>query len=155
VAVPRVIGVGRHERGDDAAGRLVARRLRERLGPDADVQECEGGAAELMDAWRGARQVVVVDAACSGARPGTLHRFDGADGPPPAIFRAASTHALGVAEAVALARALGELPAALVVYGIEGARFEPGAPPSPEVAAAVEALAARLGAEIEAAQKSP
>jgi hydrogenase maturation protease len=55
-----------------------------------------------------------------------------------------STHALGVAEAIELARALGRLPARLEVYAIEGARFTAGAGLSPAVEQAVGKLAASL-----------
>ena len=41
-------------------------------------------------------------------------------------FGASSTHALGLADAVELARSLGRLPQRVVVYGIEGAAFEFG-----------------------------
>ena len=49
-----------------------------------------------------------------------------------------STHGFGLAEALELARALGQLPRRCIVYAIEGASFETGAPLSPEVAAAVD-----------------
>jgi hydrogenase maturation protease len=58
----------------------------------------------------------------------------------------ASTHGLGVAEAVALGDALGRLPRRLIIIGIEGRRFEVGADLSPEVARAVDE-AVRLGLE--------
>ncbi len=38
-----------------------------------------------------------------------------------------STHGAGVAEALGLGRRLGRLPAEVVVIGIEGTRFSPGA----------------------------
>jgi hypothetical protein len=53
-----------------------------------------------------------------------------------------------VADAVDLARALGQLPERLIVYAVEGCRFEPGAPQSPEVVAAAEPLAARVVLEV-------
>jgi hydrogenase maturation protease len=40
-----------------------------------------------------------------------------------------SSHALGVGEAIALARALERLPSRLVDYGVEGARFGAGTEP--------------------------
>ena len=47
-----------------------------------------------------------------------------------------------------LARALAQLPPHCVVYAIEGASFETGAPLSQAVAAAVADVAARLRTEI-------
>jgi hydrogenase maturation protease len=138
-----VVGVGNALRGDDGAGLEVARRVRERA--DADgvlVRELEGEGVGLLDLWTGARAVVLVDSVRSGDAPGTVHRVDATGGPLPAGLRAStSTHAVGVAEAIELARALGRLPDRLVVYGIEGGRFDTGAELSPGVAAAIDRVA--------------
>jgi hydrogenase maturation protease len=135
-----IAGVGNDWRGDDAAGLIAARRLRELL-PGVRVVEVGGDASALLDAWTGAELAIVIDAVRSGAPPGTIHRLDGG---PPAAMRLGSTHAIGLAEAIALGRALGRLPARLELYGIEAASFETGAGLSPEVARAVEALCERL-----------
>jgi hydrogenase maturation protease len=129
--------VGNRWRGDDGAGVAVARRVR-------DAVEHDGDASRLVEAWRGHDHAVVVDAAASGAPPGTVRRFEAHAGPLPASLLRSSTHAFGVAEAIELARALGRLPARLEIYAIEGADFSAGAPLSPEVAAAVERLARGL-----------
>ncbi len=139
-----VIGVGNRWRGDDGAGLAVARRVRE-LGPaGVEVRELEGDASALVDAWSGAGHAVVVDAAESGASPGTVRRFDACSGPLPVRSLRSSTHAFGVADAVELARALGRLPGRLDVYAIEGASFTAGGSLSPEVERAVDDLAAAL-----------
>ena len=141
-----VIGVGNPWRSDDAAGLEVARRL-EALGEPAIAHEGDGSG--LLSHWDGVDAVVVVDAASSGAAPGTVHRFDAAAGPLPARLSSSSTHSLGVAEAVELARALGRLPQALVVYAIAGESFEAGEGLTPAVELAVgrlvEELAPRIG----------
>ncbi|GGO16682.1 hypothetical protein GCM10010116_33670 [Microbispora rosea subsp. aerata] len=62
---------------------------------------------------------------------------------PAARWRGAS-HALGLADAVALGRALGRLPGELLVVGVEGADFTPGAPMTPPVLAAVRRTAGEL-----------
>ena len=133
-----VLGVGNRWRGDDAAGLEVARR--------AGGVEHEGDATRLLDAWAGAGEVVVVDAAVSGAPPGTLRWFDPRGAPLPATELRSSTHAFGVADAIELARALGDLPAGLLVCAIEGADFSLGAPMTAAVDTAVEALAGELQA---------
>ena len=136
-----ILGCGNADRSDDAAGLLVARRLRE-LGIDA----CEHGGETLalIEAWSECEEVIIIDAVVSGAPPGTITVWDARAAPWPAAEFRCSTHALGVAEAVELARVLGRLPSRLVVYGIEGTRFDPGAPPSPEVGEAVEQLARQI-----------
>jgi hydrogenase maturation protease len=142
-----VIGVGNAWRGDDAAGLVAARRLREQE-PKLDVRECEGEPVALLDAWEGADAVWLVDAVSSGAVPGTVHRLDaGRDELPRELF-SASTHAFGLADAVELARALERLPERLVVFGIEGARFGAGHELSPEVEAAAAEVAAAVGEEV-------
>lgn len=138
-----ILGCGNRQRGDDAAGILAAERLRA-LGIAAEV--CAGESSELMEAWSDADDVIVVDAVVVGAPVGTVHVWDGRQ--PPAFATAKrSTHGLGVAEAIALARALDRLPARLRVYGIEGNNFEMGNALSPEVEHAVEEVVRRIAAE--------
>jgi hydrogenase maturation protease len=145
-----LIGVGNGWRGDDGAGLAVARRVRE-LAPDGiEVREVEGDATALVDAWSGAEHVVVVDAAQSGAAPGTVRRFDAGSQPLPARSLRSSTHAFGVSDAVELARSLDRLPGRLEVYAIEGASFVAGDRLSPSVERAV----AELAGELNAAQRS-
>ena len=122
-----IIGCGNRQRSDDGAGIVVAERLRE-LGIKADT--CAGQPADLIEAWTGADDVIVVDVVVTGAPVGTVQTWDARQ---VLISRKApaSTHGLGVAEAIELARVLGRLPARLQVYVIEGQRFEHGAKISP------------------------
>ena len=146
-----VIGVGNELRGDDAVGLEVVRRLAASgLPQDVVLVEAGGDPAALVECWGpgAADDAIVVDAACSGAPAGTIRRFDALAGPLPAGLRAASTHALGVAEAIEIARALRRLPRSLVVHAIEGERFELGEGLSPSVERAAERLAGWLGAEL-------
>lgn len=141
-----VIGFGNRLRGDDEAGLLVAEHVRAKL-PAATVLSLETVPLDLFTRWNPASEVVLVDAACSGSAPGTVHRFDARRRPLPAELLRLSTHAGGLAEAVELARALACLPAALVVFAIEGGSFEPGARVSQPVARAVLEVAAQVVAE--------
>ena len=138
-----VVGVGNAWRGDDAAGPAVAERLRA-LAPGIEVRTLDGDASALLELWSGHEYVVLVDAASSGARPGTLHELSAHDPALPAAALRSSTHAFGVAEAVGLAAALGRLPDRLEILAIEGADFSLGAPLSPAVSRTVDALAERL-----------
>ncbi len=104
------------------------------------VREFDGEAIGLLDLWEGCPAVVIVDAVRSGATGGTLHRFDASTVPVPATFRHSSSHTIGVAEAIELARGLGRLPAQVLLFGIEGAAFDASATVSPEVASALPAL---------------
>lgn len=145
----RVIGLGNMARGDDAAGRFVARRLLEAAPASVEIVEATGEATALLAAMEDADAVWLIDACRSGAPPGALQRFDVAAGLPAHLGFGLSSHGFGLAEALALARALGALPARCVVHAIEGRCFDPLAPLSPEVAAAVETLSAKLRRELD------
>ena len=141
------MGVGNPGRGDDAVGRVVAEELRGRNGCALEVRECSGEATALMEAWTGFDDVAVVDACLGAGPPGSLHRFGAHELERLETVlprRYASTHGIGVAEAVALARALGRLPSRLVIYAIEGRHFRAATPLSAEVHAAVRQLVALL-----------
>lgn len=140
-----VIGCGHPDCGDDAAGLLVARRLRE-LGVEAI--ECTGEATELLACWEGVPDVVVVDAMVTGGPVGCVRIWDASQMPTGRTGLYCSTHGLGVEEAVELARALGRLPARLRIIGIEGRHFSPGQRPSAAVLNAVERVVQALSREI-------
>jgi hydrogenase maturation protease len=137
----RVIGIGNPLRGDDAVGLLVARRVRELADAGVEVIELEGEPARLIDAWEGARLAVLVDAVSSGAPEGTVMRFDAGADALPASVSASSTHALGLGDAIEIARALDRLPERLIVFGIEGSGYVAGSEPSPAAAAAIQPAA--------------
>jgi hydrogenase maturation protease len=143
--------VGNSLRGDDAVGLAVLRLLEGTLPDDVHVIGCEGEPVTLLDAWADCELAIVVDATHSGAEPGTVRRIPAHETRLPDELTRASTHVLGVGEAIELARALGKLPQRTIVYGIEGSRFDTGAPLSPEVAAAAEVVAAAIRRELEQA----
>jgi hydrogenase maturation protease len=143
-----LIGIGNQFRRDDGAGLEVARRLRLAKPRGVTVMEQGGEPGSLLEAWAGATEALVIDGVSSGSEPGTLHRFEATDQPLPAQFFGPSTHALGIAEAVELARELDRLPGRLAVYGIEGESFEAGEGLTPTVQAAVEQLVAELFEEL-------
>ena len=121
-----VIGVGNEYRSDDAVGLVVARRLRQLSLGNVTVIEASGEGTDLMESWKGADTVIIVDAASSGAKPGTIHRIDARAQRIPTGLLRYSTHAFSVGEAVELARAMNRLPPRMVVFGIEGERFDEG-----------------------------
>jgi hydrogenase maturation protease len=135
-----VICVGSLFRGDDAMGLRAAAELRKRLSPDILVLERDGEPTALLEAWDGADTVVVVDAVRSGNVPGTVVRCEFGRQPLARSARPASSHALGVAETVALGSALGRLPRRLIVWGVEAQSFDAGAPPTDRVIAAIPKL---------------
>jgi hydrogenase maturation protease len=143
-----IIGIGNPDCGDDAIGPLVARLLLGRVPPGVTLLERAGDMLGLIEDWTGCQGVVLIDAAAAITTPGSFHRIDLLREPLPVGLSLASTHGFGVADAIELARALGQLPERLIVYAVEGCRFEPGAPQSPEVVAAAESVAARVVLEL-------
>ncbi|MGC1453323.1 MAG: hydrogenase maturation protease [Candidatus Sulfotelmatobacter sp.] len=138
-----IIGCGNRDRGDDGAGLMVAQRLRE-LGVKSEIRT--GEALALIEAWKGADDVVVVDAVVTGSAAGKVWLWD--SGQVTTQLRlSVSTHGFGVAEAIKLARILDVLPKRLRVFGIEGQRFDFGSEISPEVMCAVEEVAQQITAE--------
>jgi hydrogenase maturation protease len=142
-----VLGIGNAWQGDDAAGLAAARLLRERVPDGVQVRELEGEPVSLVDAMEGSDDVVLIDAVTSGSPPGMIHRIDAARGPLPATLSAASTHTLGVGEAIELARSLGRLPRRVVLYGIEAERIAAGEELTQPVARAVDQVVERVLAE--------
>jgi hydrogenase maturation protease len=148
-SLPLVIGVGNEYRGDDAAGLVIARRVADAARGQARVIAESGEGAALLEAWQGAQFVILCDAVQSGAAPGTMHRLEPDREPVPTGFFRYSTHAFSVAEAIELARALGELPPRMLVYGIEGANFAAGLALSPAVAGTVDAVVRAVVADLQ------
>jgi len=150
-----LVGVGHEARGDDAVGLLVAELLLRhwRGQPPAGVRVLawRGAPLDLLPHWDGLERLVIIDALVTAGSerpaPGTLQRLS-ADAP---FVRdaGASSHGFGVAEALALAQALGRAPRRVQLWGIEAGVCEVGAPLHPAVVEAALALARRLAREFE------
>ncbi len=131
-----VIGVGNSFRRDDGVGWVVARAVEAATGSSENAPHVillDGEPARLLDAWGRADHVVVVDAVRTGARPGTVRVID----PGAATAGTGASHAMGIADAIALGGRLGRLPDTLTVVGVEGVDFGAGPGLTPAVEAAV------------------
>ncbi len=71
-----VIGIGNDYRGDDRAGLEVVRTLRAKKSAHVRLMESDGDCTTLLEAWKHVDMVILVDAASSGATPGTIYRVD-------------------------------------------------------------------------------
>lgn len=137
-----IIGIGSPV-GDDRIGLVAAERLcRQELGADVAVQAAERPGIRLIDLWSPGDDVILIDAVHVGARPGSLfrilaERIESTTSP-------CSTHGIGVAEAIGLARVLGRLPRRLVLFGVEIAPSPRGAELSPGIRAALPGLIERV-----------
>ncbi len=139
-----VIGVGNPMRRDDGVGAAAIALLEQaEFGRNSDAVELvllDGEPTRLIEAWRGRRRAIVIDATRAGVDAGAIHRVDVAVEPLPDWTTTGSSHSAGIAEAVALAKALDSLPDELVVFGIEPADLSMGEGLSPAVEAALPAL---------------
>jgi hydrogenase maturation protease len=135
-----IIGYGNVLRGDDGAGYIAAKLLRERIrGENVEVLSLQQLTPELMEPISRARQVIFLDATVSG-RSGKFNRVPLR--PAPACSR--FTHQVTPETLLAGAQALyGSTPEA-VLYTIPGKFFDVGQELTPSVRRAVEALVAEL-----------
>ena len=104
---------------------------------------------DLLGAWDGADLAIVVDAAAATTSPGrctssrwTWPRVPETDG---RTSRSASSHGVGVIEAIRIARVLGTAPERVVLVGVAGEDFGEGTGLSPSVSRAVEQAARVVG----------
>lgn len=145
-----VLGCGNILRGDDALGpRLV--RLLWQQGVPQGVRLVDGGTAGMDVAFqmRGAERVVIVDAAATGATPGTVYRVPGEalEELPPAS--GIHTHSFRWDHALAFARwLLGPLcPTDVTVFLVEVAEVTHGADLSEPARAGLETVATMVREE--------
>lgn len=139
-----VIGVGNEQRGDDAIGLLVSRHIRALNLPGVSTRECSGDVSLLLEMWKETQAVVVIDAVSSGRKPGTLYRWNAARESLPVDIFPASSHSFGVAQAIELARALGQIPPVSIVYGIEAKQFDLHAELSLELLESLDAIVQQI-----------
>ena len=139
-----VIGVGNEFRRDDGAGPAVVARLRGQLPDNICLLVSDGEPTRLIEAWAGAPVAVIVDAVRGEpAVPGRLHRLvlHQADA---AVAPQASSHGLGLDDAIRLAHALDRMPGMLILHAVEAADLSQGTGLTPAVAATIDTLAAAV-----------
>ena len=101
-----VLGLGNPLVTDDSVGLRVAAELKSRLAdrPEVVVSEDYWGGLRLMERMAGFDRAIVIDAICTGAPPGTIHRLTPGSIP---TQRSASTHDVNLATALAVGRTAG------------------------------------------------
>lgn len=148
-----VIGVGNCYRRDDGIGPATAAEIERCHLPGVRVVICDGEPAGLLEAWAGLDLAILVDAVrCVPATPGRVHRW-----PAGQVERGwtASSHGLGIPDALALGRALDRCPRRVVLFGVEAADLRPGTGLSRAVATSVPDVVAAIVAELRGAKVPP
>jgi hydrogenase maturation protease len=124
-----VIGCGNLLRADDGVGPVLVRMLADG-GVPSGVRLVDGGTAGMDVAFqmRGAVRVIIVDAASTGAAPGTVFRIPGPEIEELPPLAGLHTHSFRWDHALAFAHwLLGDgYPVDVTVYLIEAADFTPG-----------------------------
>jgi hydrogenase maturation protease len=144
-----IIGVGNYYRSDDAAGLIAAEILNAKRYTGIEVLKHSGEGASLLECWKNADSVVLIDALYSGAEAGTIFRIDVHKQPLQREYFRHSTHSFGVADAVELARTMNQLPKQFVIFGIEGKNYIAGTELSSEVDHATKEIVDRVIQELE------
>lgn len=120
-----ILGIGNPLRQDDGVGRVLVQRLRERH-PAWPLLEASGETAQLLDLFQNLETVLILDAAVGTGIPGTVQLHDVKLSPLKAGKAPTSSHGMGLAEAIELARVLTMLPSNAWVLTIEAQAFEHG-----------------------------
>jgi hydrogenase maturation protease len=150
-----VIGVGNEFRRDDGVGPAVVGQLRDLVPPGVRLVITDGEPIRLMEAWTGAALAIVVDAVhAHPPQPGKIYRFV-VDRPGTGQEPAASSHGLGLDDAISLAIALDRMPGRLIVHAVEAADLTHGAGLTPTVAAAAGTVASAILDDIGAGRPGP
>lgn len=139
-----VIGCGNILRGDDAVGPILIRHLWQQGDIPDEVTLVDGGTSGMDVAFkmRAARHVILIDAAATGATPGTQYEIPGSEIEELPELQALHSHSFRWDHALAFAHWLlgPEYPRRVTVFLIEVESCDPGADLTPKVEAAMHEI---------------
>jgi hydrogenase maturation protease len=149
-----VLGVGNPILSDDGVGIHVARELKKRSIPGADVEELAASGLELLDVVRGYDKVVIIDAIqTTKGKPGELYILEEKDFEK--SIHGSSPHGINIATALALGRKLvpNEMPKEVVFFAVEAEDLvNVSERLTPKVADALPRITERVRKELRSAQ---
>lgn len=116
-----VLGLGNPILKDDSVGLRVAQLLRPLLADESNIEIDEDywGGLRLMERMVGFDRVIIIDAICTGAKPGTIHRLSPGNVP---TQHSASAHDVNLPTALEIGRHAGaHLPESedITLIGVE------------------------------------
>lgn len=132
-----IVGVGNPYRGDDGAGWAVIDGLKKRLNSNIELLKQKGDIAEIIDIFSTHPCVYLVDA-CSSQAVHSWQRIDVLVQPIQEKHSLTSTHGFSIAQAVSLAKNLGQLPNKLILYAINGDHYAMSDVLSPSVKQSID-----------------
>ncbi len=145
-----VLGLGNLVHADDGAGIHAVQRMQKDPRVPPDVVLIDGGTQglSLLPHISGFDRLLVIDAVDAGEPPGTLLRLEGralADMP-----GRSSVHQLGFSDLMVAMKLLGDLPAEVIVFGVQPMSTEWSVELSPPVEKAIGPLIDSVVAQLEA-----
>lgn len=153
-----ILGLGNPLRGDDGVGpRVVAELLRRGLPDGVEAVDGGTGGLDLLYLLEGRERAIIVDAALLGRNPGEFVRFTPEEAHLVESPVSLSSHTAGLADALALARALGRRLPEIIIYGVQPERmdWEEGLSPAVEAALPQIVTAILKEAQVFAAAEPP
>lgn len=145
-ATVKVLALG-SSHADDQLGWRCVELLRPQLPLEIPVLSLSQP-LDLVDHARGCQRLLLIDAAAGESPPGTIVRLCWPDPRIEASASAASSHGLGLPEALRLAESLGCLPPEVIVFAMYFERIRGTLRLSQRVAAALPELARRILADV-------
>jgi len=144
-----VLGIGNLIMSDDGIGVKVVRHLADRYRIPEGVELLEGGTMglNLLGELEGVDRLLVVDALETGGESGTLMRIEGGD-ISLGIETRLSPHEIGLRDLLSAAALIGEVPAEVVLWGIQPECLDVGEELSPAVANRLDELTDRVADEL-------
>jgi hydrogenase maturation protease len=129
-----VLGIGNILLSDEGVGVKVVEELDRRYQFPPAVEVVDGGTSgmELLSRLDNKEHLILIDAVKSGHPPGTAVRVEG-DDVPTTFMERITPHQLGISDLLATARLTDDLPAKMVLFGIEPKALDLGLCLSPEV----------------------
>jgi hydrogenase maturation protease len=145
-----VIGIGNLLMGDDGIGIRLVNDLAAEFAGSADIEFADAGTSgmRVLHLLAGRKKAVILDGALMHAEPGTIRRFTPDDAAARNLLAHLDTHEGNLLEMLDLSRRLGELPAEVVIFGIEPADLAPGERLSPTLSERLESYRQLIGKEL-------
>ena len=146
-----VLGIGNTILSDEGVGVRAALALEQRYDMPDDVSVVDGGTAgmELLDIIAGVDLLIVLDTVKAGGPAGSIVRLS-AEHVPVFFRKKLSPHQIGLCDVLAALEFTGDLPAEVVVLGVEPATLELGLELTDAVRQRVPRLAELAAAELAA-----
>jgi len=116
----KIISVGNDLYGDDGIGTEILKMVKEySVFADTPLIDCATDALSIIDHFKDAEHVLIIDAAKMGEPPGTVKLFDATKAKLLIKTDHLSVHGISLAETMNIAKRIGLYPKSVAIMGIE------------------------------------